>query len=42
MSPDRGDVVWSDDPFKDDPEAGRPWLTLNTDAIRSVTNNIWP
>lgn len=32
MSYDRGAVVWSDDPFKDDPDAGRPWLVLNTDA----------
>jgi mRNA-degrading endonuclease toxin of MazEF toxin-antitoxin module len=32
MNHSRGDVVWSDDPFKDDPDAGRPWLVLNTDA----------
>lgn len=31
MSYDRGVVVWSDDPFKDDANAGRPWLILNTD-----------
>lgn len=28
---ERGDVVWSDDPFKDDPEAGRPWLLIAND-----------
>lgn len=32
MNPGRGDVVWSDDPFKDGPEAGRPWLVLSTDT----------
>ncbi|EMA55340.1 MULTISPECIES: type II toxin-antitoxin system PemK/MazF family toxin [Halococcus] len=31
MSHDRGDVVWSDDPFKDG-TAGRPWLVLNDDT----------
>ncbi len=32
MNYERGDVVWSDDPFKDDSDAGRPWLVVNTDA----------
>lgn len=32
MTYDRGAIVWSDDPFKDDTDAGRPWLILNTDA----------
>ena len=32
MSYDRGDVVWCRDPFKDDSEAGRPWLVLNNDT----------
>lgn len=27
----RRDVVWSSDPFKDDPDAGRPWLVVNND-----------
>lgn len=31
MSHDRGDVVWSDDPFKHG-TAGRPWLVLNDDT----------
>lgn len=32
MNYERGDVVWSDDPFKDDSDAGRPWLVVNTDV----------
>lgn len=32
MSYDRGDVLWSRDPFKDDPDAGRPWLVLNNET----------
>jgi len=31
MNVERGDVLWSGDPFKDDAEAGRPWLVVNTD-----------
>jgi mRNA-degrading endonuclease toxin of MazEF toxin-antitoxin module len=31
MSYDRGDVVWSQDPFKYDPTAGGPWLVLNNE-----------
>lgn len=27
-----GAVFWNDDPFKDAPDAGRPWFVLNTDA----------
>jgi mRNA-degrading endonuclease toxin of MazEF toxin-antitoxin module len=25
-------VVWSDDPFKDDPTAARPWLVVNNET----------
>lgn len=32
MTRSRGTVVWSDDPFKDDPEAGRPWLVVSTES----------
>ncbi|MFT4883179.1 MAG: mRNA-degrading endonuclease toxin of MazEF toxin-antitoxin module [Natronomonas sp.] len=32
MTYERGAVVWSDDPFKDDPESGRPWLVLSNEA----------
>ncbi len=32
MIPSRGDVVWGDDPFKHDPDPGRPWLVLNSDG----------
>lgn len=31
MSVGRGDVVWSDDPFKDG-TTGRPWLVLNDET----------
>lgn len=31
MSDERGDVVWSDDPFKDE-TTGRPWLVLNDET----------
>lgn len=31
MNGERGDVVWSDDPFKDE-TAGRPWLVLNDET----------
>lgn len=27
-----GAVVWGDDPFKDDPEAGRPWLVVGNET----------
>lgn len=29
MTHERGVVVWSRDPFKEDPEAGRPWLVVS-------------
>lgn len=32
MTYPRGAVVWSDDPFKDDPEAGRPWLVVGNET----------
>lgn len=32
MTVDRGAVIWSADPFKADPEAGRPWLTLDNET----------
>jgi mRNA-degrading endonuclease toxin of MazEF toxin-antitoxin module len=32
MTYERGAVVWSDDPFKDDPESGRPWLVLGNET----------
>lgn len=32
MTYERGTVVWSDDSFKDDPEAGRPWLVLSNES----------
>lgn len=31
MSYQRGDIVWADDPFKDDPDAGRPFLVVSND-----------
>lgn len=31
MTLSRGAVVWSGDPFKDDSDAGRPWLVINND-----------
>lgn len=31
MSYERGDVIWADDPFKDDPDAGRPFLVVSND-----------
>jgi mRNA-degrading endonuclease toxin of MazEF toxin-antitoxin module len=30
MRRERGAVCWSDDPFKDDTDAGRPWLVVST------------
>lgn len=32
MTYTRGAVVWSGDPFKDDPEAGRPWLVVGNET----------
>ena len=29
MTHDRGAVVWCRDPFKTDPDAGRPWVVVN-------------
>lgn len=31
MKYERGDVVWADDPFKADPDAGRPFLVVSND-----------
>lgn len=31
MKYERGDVVWADDPFKDDPDAGRPFLVVSNE-----------
>ncbi|MFT4923599.1 MAG: mRNA-degrading endonuclease toxin of MazEF toxin-antitoxin module [Haloarculaceae archaeon] len=32
MTHERGSVVWSTDPFKRDPEAGRPWLVVSNET----------
>jgi mRNA-degrading endonuclease toxin of MazEF toxin-antitoxin module len=31
MNRQRGAVCWSGDPFKPDPDAGRPWLVVGND-----------
>lgn len=31
MRYERGDIVWADDPFKDDADAGRPFLVVNNE-----------
>ena len=32
MNYERGDVLWSSDPYKDDPDAGRPWLVVSNET----------